>query len=111
MLLRIAQMTTTYPGELEAAFQKVKNGPDTICKEKLVEMFKQLELADHYIDAIIVELSLCSEDLQHLNFHGFFERFYIEDGMDDPNAIDEEQIESSGEEPQRKKIHKIDEQE
>ena len=49
MLLRIAEITTTYPGELEAAFEKVKNGPNTISKTKLVEMFHQLELADHYI--------------------------------------------------------------
>ena len=55
-------------------------------------MFKKLELADHYIEAIITELSLCSEDLEHLNFHGYFERFYIEEGLDDNNAIDEEQI-------------------
>ena len=90
MLLRIAQMVTQYPGELEAAFEKVKNGPDTVSKTKLVELFRQLELADHFIEAIIVELSLCSEDLEHLNFHGFFERFYIEQGLDQ-NAIDEAQ--------------------
>lgn len=71
-----------------------------------MEMFKRLELADQYIEAIVTELSLCSEDLEHLNFHGFFERFYIEDPLDN-NAIDEEQIESSGEE-QRNKIPKID---
>lgn len=88
MLLRIAEMTTTYPGELEASFEQVKNGPDTISKQKLIEMFKRLELADHYIESIITELSLCSEDLEHLNFHGFFERFYIEDGMEEPGAID-----------------------
>lgn len=110
MLLRIAEMTTTYPGELEASFEQVKNGPDTISKQKLIEMFKRLELADHYIESIITELSLCSEDLEHLNFHGFFERFYIEDGMEEPGAIDEEQIESSGEEPKQTKIHKIDEE-
>lgn len=56
-------MTTTYPEELEMSFEQAKNGPDTISKDKLTEMFKRLGLADHYIEAIIVELSLCSEDL------------------------------------------------
>lgn len=56
-------MTTTYPEELEMSFEQAKNGPDTISKDKLAEMFKRLGLADHYIEAIIVELSLCSEDL------------------------------------------------
>ena len=35
-------------------------------------MFKKLELEEKYIDLIIAELSLCSDDLEHLNFHGFF---------------------------------------
>ena len=39
---------------------------------------------------------MCSDDLEHLNFHGFFERFYIENGSSRNQAIDEEQIESSG---------------
>lgn len=41
-------------------------------------MFKKLELDANYIEIIIQELSLCSSDLNHLNFHGFFERFYVE---------------------------------
>jgi hypothetical protein len=46
-------------------------------KKDFIEMFKKLELEDKYIEIIIQELSLCSTDLEHLNFHGFFERFYI----------------------------------
>lgn len=71
-------MTTEYPDQLENAFQNIKNGPETVPKDKMIEMFKKLELADHYIQAIIAELSLCSDDMQHLNFHGFFQRFFIE---------------------------------
>lgn len=96
-------MTTEYPAELENAFENIKNGPETVSKDKMIEMFRKLELSDHYIDAIIAELSLCSEDLDHLNFHGFFERFYIEQSENDqetantnqPPVIDEEQVESS----------------
>lgn len=40
-------------------------------------MFKKLELEDEYIELIIAELSLCSDDLEHLNYIGFFERFFI----------------------------------
>ena len=60
-------------------------------------MFQKLELEDKYIELIIAELSLCSDDLEHLNFHGFFERFYIEEeeGYGDPNAIEEEESEES----------------
>lgn len=72
MLLRIAQMVTEYPEELETAFQKIKNGEDTVQKNDLIEMFKKLELDANYIEIIIQELSLCSSDLNHLNFHGFF---------------------------------------
>ena len=63
ILLRIAEMTTQYPEELAGAFENIKNGPETVAKGKLIEMFKKLELADEYIEAIIAELSLCSEDL------------------------------------------------
>lgn len=42
-------------------------------------MFKKLELADHFIEIIISELSLCSTDLEHLNIRGYFDRFYIQD--------------------------------
>lgn len=72
-------MTSTYPYELETAFQNIKNGEETVTKKDLIEMFKKLELEDQYIELIIAELSLCSDDLEHLNFHGFFERFYVEE--------------------------------
>ena len=63
MLLRIAEMATTYPNELEIAFEKIKNGPETVPKGKMMEMFRKLELDEHYISIIISELSLCSDDL------------------------------------------------
>lgn len=85
-------MTTTYPSELQIAFEKIKNGPETVSKENLIDMFKKLELADNYIELIISELTLCSDDLEHLNFHGFFQRFYIENASSRNPAIDEEQI-------------------
>ncbi len=77
MITRIAEMTSTYPYELETAFENIKNGEDTVSKQNLIEMFQKLELEDKYIELIIAELSLCSDDLEHLNFHGFFERFYV----------------------------------
>ena len=63
--------------ELETAFENIKNGDDTVAREELTGMFQKLELEQKYIELIIAELSLCSDDLEHLNFHGFFERFYF----------------------------------
>jgi hypothetical protein len=58
-----------------------------------------LELEHKYIELIIAELSLCSDDIEHLNFVGYFERFYIEDDgfQDDVNAIEEQGEESEEE--------------
>lgn len=95
--MRIAEMTSTYPEELQTAFDNIKNGEETVSKKDLIEMFQKLELEDKYIDLIIAELSLCSDDLEHLNFVGFFERFYIDDeegGYHDNNAIEEQGEES-----------------
>lgn len=78
MIIRISEMTCTYPQQLEAAFEDIKNGEETVSKDKLIEMFEKLQLERKYIELIIAELSLCSDDLEHLNFHGFFQRFYIE---------------------------------
>lgn len=50
-----------------------------MAREDLKEMFHKLELEDKYIELIIAELSLCSDDLEHLNFYGFFERFYLDE--------------------------------
>ena len=50
----------------------MNNGEGTLNRENLIEMFQKLELADNYIDLIIAELSLCSSDLDHLNYYGFF---------------------------------------
>lgn len=90
--MKIAEMTSTYPYELQTAFENIKNGDDTVGKQDLIAMFQKLQLQDRFIELIIAELSLCSDDLEHLNFHGFFERFYVEEddgGLGDPNAIEE----------------------
>jgi AAA+ superfamily predicted ATPase len=87
-LMSIAQMTSQYPEELDNAFEKIKNGPETVSKRDLTNMFKKLELADYFIEIIISELSLCSEDLNHLSIRGFFERFYLEGMQNADNAID-----------------------
>jgi hypothetical protein len=59
-------------------------------------MFEKLELEKKYIELIIAELTLCSDNIEHLNFHGFFERFYIEEN--DPNSnIQNHPIEEQGE--------------
>ena len=42
MLLRIAEMVTEYPQELESAFEKIKNGEETVGKADLREMFQNL---------------------------------------------------------------------
>jgi hypothetical protein len=96
MIIRIAEMTSTYPRELQVAFENIKNGEETVGRKDLIEMFQKLELEDKFIDLIIAELSLCSDDLEHLNFHGFFERFYIEEENEDyiDNAIEEQGEES-----------------
>ena len=65
-------------------------------------MFHNLELESKYIELIIQELSLCSTDIDHLNFVGFFERFYVDNMAGLQNGqIDEEQMESSSEEVSR----------
>lgn len=56
-------MTCTYPQELEVAFENIKNGEQTVSKDKLIEMFEKLELERKYIELIIAQLSLCSDDL------------------------------------------------
>lgn len=89
---------------MESAFDKIKNGPETVAKTDLEQMFQSLELESKYIEVVVQELSLCSTDLEHLNFMGFFERFYVENMADLQNGqlnaengqIDEEdQFESS----------------
>ena len=42
MLLRIAEMVTEYPQELESAFENIKNGEETVGKADLREMFQNL---------------------------------------------------------------------
>lgn len=78
-LISIAEMTTQYPQQLENAFEKIKNTAETVSKQDLVQMFGRLELAEHFIQTIVGELAICSEDLDHLSIRGFFERFYIRD--------------------------------
>ena len=42
MIMRIAEMTSTYPYELETAFENIKNGEDTVAKQDLIVMFQKL---------------------------------------------------------------------
>lgn len=49
MIMRIAEMTSTYPYELETAFENIKNGDDTVGKQDLISMFQKLELEDKFI--------------------------------------------------------------
>lgn len=35
-------MVTEYPQELETAFEKIKNGEETVAKQDLIEMFQNL---------------------------------------------------------------------
>ena len=44
MIIRIAEMTSAYPQQLETAFENIKNGEETVSKKGLIEMFKKLEL-------------------------------------------------------------------
>jgi Zn finger protein HypA/HybF involved in hydrogenase expression len=42
MIVRIAEMTSTYPKELQMAFENIKNGEETVAKKDLIEMFQKL---------------------------------------------------------------------
>jgi hypothetical protein len=42
MIIRIAEMTSTYPRELQVAFENIKNGEETVGRQDLIEMFKKL---------------------------------------------------------------------
>ena len=42
MILRIAEMTSTYPAQLEHAFESIKNGEETVARKDLNEMFSKL---------------------------------------------------------------------
>lgn len=96
MIQRVVEMTLSYPNELETAFENIKNGEQTVAKADLVNLFRKLELEENFIDLIVTELSLCSDDMEHLNFLGYFERFYIEEGeFKDGDAISEKQSEES----------------
>ena len=44
MIVRIAEMTSTYPRELQVAFENIKNGEETVGRKDLIQMFKKLEL-------------------------------------------------------------------
>lgn len=47
--MRIAEMTSTYPEQLQIAFDNIKNGEQTVAKKDLIEMFQKLELESKYI--------------------------------------------------------------
>ncbi len=42
MIIKIAEMTSTYPTELQVAFENIKNGEETVSKKDLIEMFRKL---------------------------------------------------------------------
>ena len=87
--MRIAEMVTTYASELQAAFEQKRNGPDTISKAELVELFSQLELQSAYVELIIGRLALVSDDLEHLSYYEFFREFYEGEDLE-MREVDEE---------------------
>lgn len=46
MIIRIAEMTSSYPQELQLAFENIKNGEQTASKQDMIQMFKKLDLED-----------------------------------------------------------------
>ncbi len=74
-------------------------------------MFLKLELEDKYVELIIAQLSLCSDDLDHLNFYGFFERFYLDEEEENQNfygdAIEEQREESEESHRHSSRVKKI----
>ncbi len=90
-------MTCTYPQQLQAAFEEIKNGEETVAKKDLIQMFKKLQLEEKYIEVIIAEMSISSTDLNHLNFNSFFQRFYDDEEAEYENHPIEEQGEESEE--------------
>lgn len=44
MIIKIAEMTSAYPTQLQLAFENIKNGQETVGRADLIEMFKKLEL-------------------------------------------------------------------
>ena len=94
MYLKVAQMVTVYTNELEAAFEEKKNKDSMTISEKILrELFRELELEKKYVDLIVAELSLVSEDLSHLDYVEFLNRFFIDKedmGVEEVDEEDEE---------------------
>ena len=44
MIIKIAQMTSAYPEELQMAFENIKNGDQTVSRKDMTVMLKKLEL-------------------------------------------------------------------
>ena len=44
MIIRIAQMVSSYPEELQLAFENIKNGEQTVAKQDMINMFRKLSL-------------------------------------------------------------------
>ena len=42
MIVRIVEMTSSYPAQLENAFESIKNGEETVAKKELTSMFQKL---------------------------------------------------------------------
>lgn len=91
MYLKVAQMVTVYTSELEAAFEEKRNPNSMTISEKVLrELFKELELEKKYVDLIVAELSLVSEDLNHLDYVEFLNRFFIDKDEMGVEEVDEE---------------------
>ena len=110
MYLKVAQMVTVYTNELEAAFEEKKNKDSMTISEKILrELFRELELEKKYVDLIVAELSLVSEDLSHLDYVEFLNRFFIDKEDMGVEEVDEEDEEDNSKTLNRSKRDDEDE--
>ena len=110
MYLKVAQMVTVYTNELEAAFEEKKNKDSMTISEKILrELFRELELEKKYVDLIVAELSLVSEDLGHLDYVEFLNRFFIDKEDMGVEEVDEEDEEDNSKTLNRSKRDDEDE--
>ena len=110
MYLKVAQMVTVYTNELEAAFEEKKNKDSMTISEKILrELFRELELEKKYVDLIVAELSLVSEDLGHLDYVEFLNRFFIDKEDMGVEEVDEEDEEDNSKTLKRSKRDDEDE--
>ena len=81
----------------------------TISEKILRELFRELELEKKYVDLIVVELSLVSEDLSHLDYVEFLNRFFIDKEDMGVEEVDEEDEEDNSKTLNRSKRDDEDE--